>query len=281
MKKNSLDIYWENKLDFKYEEEILRYKMLCNDKISKKLVKKYNINPKYNTFSDWEKYIKEKILRISNEELKEYQKYINLKRINEDSISGTLNNFLIPFLIAVVGQLVVEDLPKVYLQMINDFTYNDLYEWSERCFPNLMFTEDSFIHAEQIGSFQDNKLDIINALETLDELMDEERKQYSEQELLEVLQAKSGVTCSGKGSNESGTFKKKILLKDEKNREFHTEISCIPHFKIEKKHSDKRLHFSWGKEEIRKNAIIVVHVGQHWSSENEKEALIKNYIHHA
>ncbi len=53
MKKNSLDIYWENKLDFKYEEEILRYKMLCNDKISKKLVKKYNINPKYNTFSDW------------------------------------------------------------------------------------------------------------------------------------------------------------------------------------------------------------------------------------
>lgn len=60
MKKNSLDIYWENKLDFKYEEEILRYKMLCNDKISKKLVKKYNINPKYNTFSDWEKYIKEK-----------------------------------------------------------------------------------------------------------------------------------------------------------------------------------------------------------------------------
>lgn len=98
---------------------------------------------------------------------------------------------------------------------------------------------------------------------------------------MEVLQAKSGVTCSGKGSNESGTFKKKILLKDEKNREFHTEISCIPHFKIEKKHSDKRLHFSWGKEEIRKNAIIVVHVGQHWSSENEKEALIKNYIHHA
>ena len=44
MKKNSLDIYWENKLDFKYEEEILRYKMLCNDKISKKLVKKYNCN---------------------------------------------------------------------------------------------------------------------------------------------------------------------------------------------------------------------------------------------
>lgn len=128
MKKNSLDIYWENKLDFKYEEEILRYKMLCNDKISKKLVKKYNINPKYNTFSDWEKYIKEKILRISNEELKEYQKYINLKRINEDSISGTLNNFLIPFLIAVVGQLVVEGI-KSYLQIENDNIIADIIYW--------------------------------------------------------------------------------------------------------------------------------------------------------
>ena len=30
MKKNSLDIYWENKLDFKYEEEILRYKFQKN-----------------------------------------------------------------------------------------------------------------------------------------------------------------------------------------------------------------------------------------------------------
>ena len=109
MKKNSLDIYWENKLDFKYEEEILRYKMLCNDKISKKLVKKYNINPKYNTFSDWEK-------------------YINLKRINEDSISGTLNNFLIPFLIAVVGQLVVEGI-KSYLQIENDNIIADIIYW--------------------------------------------------------------------------------------------------------------------------------------------------------
>lgn len=29
--------------------------------------------------------------------MREYQKYINLKRINENSISEMLNNFLIPF----------------------------------------------------------------------------------------------------------------------------------------------------------------------------------------
>ena len=42
-KEFSLDKYWEDKLNFKYEEEILRYKMLCNDKISRKDAKKYNI----------------------------------------------------------------------------------------------------------------------------------------------------------------------------------------------------------------------------------------------
>lgn len=40
MKKNSLDIYWENKLDFKYEEEILRYKMLCNCNLTEYLTKR-------------------------------------------------------------------------------------------------------------------------------------------------------------------------------------------------------------------------------------------------
>lgn len=43
-KEFSLDKYWEDKLNFKYEEEILRYKMLCNDKISRKDAKKYNRN---------------------------------------------------------------------------------------------------------------------------------------------------------------------------------------------------------------------------------------------
>ena len=60
-KKYSLDKYWEDKLNLRYEEEILRYKMLCNDKIPKRVAKKYNINPRYSTFGEWEKYIKEKV----------------------------------------------------------------------------------------------------------------------------------------------------------------------------------------------------------------------------
>ena len=109
-KKYSLDKYWEDKLNLKYEEEILRYKMLCNDKISKRSTKKYNINSRYSTFGDWENYIKEKISKISNEELREYQKYINLKRTNIISISELLNVFFIPFLIALICPLIVEGL---------------------------------------------------------------------------------------------------------------------------------------------------------------------------
>ena len=100
-KKYSLDKYWEDKLNLRYEEEILRYKMLCNDKIPKRVAKKYNINPRYSTFGEWEKYIKEKISKISNEELREYQRYINLKRTNV---------FFIPFLIALISPLIVEGL---------------------------------------------------------------------------------------------------------------------------------------------------------------------------
>lgn len=109
-KKYSLDKYWENKLNLRYEEEILRYKMLCNDKIPKRVAKKYNINPRYSTFGEWEKYIKEKISKISNEELREYQRYINLKRTNVTSISELLNVFFIPFLIALISPLIVEGL---------------------------------------------------------------------------------------------------------------------------------------------------------------------------
>ena len=124
----SLDKYWEDKLDFRYKEEILRYKMLCNDKIPKRTVKKYNLYPRYSTFGEWEKYTRDKISKLSNEELREYQKYINLKRTNENSISGIVNNFFVPFLIAVVGPLTVEGI-KSYPQIEIDNVIIDIIYW--------------------------------------------------------------------------------------------------------------------------------------------------------
>lgn len=127
-KKFSLDKYWEKKLNLKYKEEIVRYKMLCNDKISRRDIKKYNIYPVYRTFGDWEKYIKEKVSKLSNEELREYQKYINLKRTNENSISGMLNNFFVPFLIAVIGPLIADGI-KSYLQIEINNIITDIIYW--------------------------------------------------------------------------------------------------------------------------------------------------------
>ena len=125
----SLDKYWEDKLDFRYNEEILRYKMLCNDKIPKRTVKKYNLYPRYSTFGEWEKYTRDKISKLSNEELREYQKYINLKRTNENSISGIVNNFFVPFLIAVVGPLIVEGL-KACIDLKFDNALQGLISWA-------------------------------------------------------------------------------------------------------------------------------------------------------
>lgn len=107
-KENWLDRYWEDKLGLKYKEEILLYRMLCDDKIPQKDIRKYNINSRYRTFGAWEKHIKGKILKISNDELREYQKYINLKRTKVSSISGMFNIFFIPFLIALISPFIEE-----------------------------------------------------------------------------------------------------------------------------------------------------------------------------
>ena len=109
----SLDKYWEVKLDFRKEEELQRYKILCNDDHSRK-DKKCNVKPIYRTYTDWERYIQEKLSKLTIEELKEFQKYVNLKRTCEQSASKIQNNFLLPFLIAVISPLIVQGVTDCY-----------------------------------------------------------------------------------------------------------------------------------------------------------------------
>ena len=109
----SLDKYWEVKLDFRKEEELQRYKILCNDDYSRK-DKKCNVKPIYRTYTDWERYIQEKLSKLTIEELKEFQKYVNLKRTCEQSVSKIQNNFLLPFLIAVISPLIVQGVTDCY-----------------------------------------------------------------------------------------------------------------------------------------------------------------------
>ena len=76
------------------------------------------------------------------------------------------------------------------------------------------------------------------------------------------------------GSNEGGSFSKSVKYTQSNNRESTFTISCIPHFKLDAAYSDKRVHFSWGIEEIENHSIIVVHVGRHWTKKNERESSV-------
>lgn len=118
-KQYSLDRYWEEKLNLKNEEEIVRYKILCNGRLSKKERKK-NIDPVYTTYSDWGEYMQQKLGKLSERELEEFRKYINLKRTYEQSVLGIQNIFLIPFVIAIISPLITQGFLELFKDNFNN-----------------------------------------------------------------------------------------------------------------------------------------------------------------
>ena len=153
--------------------------------------------------------------------------------------------------------------------------YEHLYLWRKRCFPELLFTADAFDNSSKIGSYRNNYNEIQKCLSVLNDEGSMLYPNSNEEEVLKIMQSKCGVNCSGKGAKESSTFKKKIKMKVNEYKDFQFEISCIPHFKLDTIYSNKRLYFSWGRNEIDNHKIIVVHIGEHWSSVNEKESVVE------
>lgn len=162
-------------------------------------------------------------------------------------------------------------LRNVYRHIAIYFTeYMNLYSWRNRCFPKLLFTQDAFDNSEKIGFYQENYPEIRKCLSILN---DEGLQLYfdrTEDEAIRVLQSKTGIHCSGKGANESSTFKKQVVFQKSKY-----EISCIPHFKLDAAYSNKRLHFCWGRDEIACHRIIIAHVGEHWKKDNSRCSVIE------
>ena len=143
-------------------------------------------------------------------------------------------------------------------------SYSQLFHWVKRAYPELLFTEDAFNEAHKIGNFTDNADEINKVLAALN---DHGKKLYrlgGENEAISSLQMLCGVNCSGKGANESSTFKKTIKYKKTDDSFESVQISCIPHFKLETRYSDKRIYYCWGRSDISNHAIIVVHIGCHW-----------------
>lgn len=167
------------------------------------------------------------------------------------------------------------DLQKAYRDFSKRLnSYEEYYLWRKRCFPKLLFTKDTFDKSEQIGTLESNIDEMTECLGCLNDVGRDIYNKHAEQEALAMLQASCGIVCTGKGANETSTFKKAVELIGSDGK-YTYNISCIPHFKLESKHSDKRIYFSWGQEQISNHAIIVVHIGPHWSLQNETASEIE------
>ncbi len=164
-------------------------------------------------------------------------------------------------------------LREVYRLIASAFrNYSDLYEWWSRSYPQISHTKDVFNGSSKIGEYTENYKEINICLSVLNDKGREIFSFLPEDSAINTLQALSGVKCSGKGSNETSAFKKKIRFVNENNEMTEKEISCIPHFKLDRAYSNKRIHFSWGQKDLINHQIIVVHIGEHWCEENEKTA---------
>ena len=168
-----------------------------------------------------------------------------------------------------------EELLKYYQDSAYELeTFSDLFDWKNRCFPNLLFTEDSFgnNHMAFHNASEPEYADLLSQTLQCLTVLNNDRIVYHAMEISEALPSiqtvLSGISCTGKGGNETQKYKKKVLAVKIDSQTEHT-IPCHPHFKLIRGDSDYRIYFSWGNKDIKENTFIVVKVGSHWIDSND------------
>lgn len=153
--------------------------------------------------------------------------------------------------------------------------FSELFEWKRKCFPELLFSEDSFGNNNK-GFGTNFQKDVFEKLykQTVDCLIalnnqTNELIRLDVSNRISTLQTSlSNIECSGKGSNEDREYKKKVYTIKEVNGEktqVECEIICTPHFKLIRRDSNFRIYFSWGNDKIQAQKFIIVKVGSHWN----------------
>ena len=157
--------------------------------------------------------------------------------------------------------------------------FSELFQWKKKCFPKLLFTEDSFGNNQKAFSVSSSTTtyttlynQTVECLSVLNNNTDD-LLQLEISKRIEHLRAKlPNISCSGKGSNEKSTFTKNICIvikNKEGNKLINSHITCAPHFKLIRKDSDYRIYFSWGNKDTPQPAFIIAKIGKHWSSMDE------------
>lgn len=169
----------------------------------------------------------------------------------------------------------MEDLINYYqrsaLQLQN---FPELFDWKKKCFPSLLFTEDSFgtnhkaFSNDNPSIFKPIYEQAIHCLSILNNQANDFHSLSNEQKI-NTLQAQArNISCTGKGSNEKQEFKKNVFVTKDGSTQ-KSKLSCQPHFKLIRNDSDFRIYFSWGDSQIKHNTIIVVKLGDHWDDTSD------------
>lgn len=148
--------------------------------------------------------------------------------------------------------------------------FAELFEWKSKCFPNLLFTEDSFgnnnkaFHCAHKSHHKDLFSQTVQCLLELNNKTEELLSLDIAQRISILKSALPCISCAGKGRDEKQKFEKNIFVLKGKQRYQYT-ISCTPHFKLIRNDSNYRIYFSWGSDDIKFQTFIVVKVGEHWN----------------
>lgn len=164
----------------------------------------------------------------------------------------------------------LKELIQKYQEIVSGFKdFSELFDWKKRCYPHLLFTEDSFSTNKQ-NPFRDPNPKLYNqsieCLNYMNNNFDSIKSKSIEDRISELNSAILDVSCTGKGSGEHIDFKKDVyIIKDGEKKNY--EAPCTPHFKLIRKDSNYRIYFSWGISDIKDDAFIIVKLGGHWNNE--------------
>lgn len=153
-------------------------------------------------------------------------------------------------------------------------TYEIFKDRVSTCFPKLLFYDRAFSNARALGRLEEISGELIRHLVALNDYGQRifGECEGNEEKALSALKSRCEIVCSGKGSNETLSFKQKV-----KFMEKDYNITCNSHTKFYNGNNDQRIYFSWGREEICDHRLIVISIGPHWEKVLKKKKGEENY----
>lgn len=106
-KKRSLNTIGIDNYDFDYQLEKSIYCYLCCIKTNNRAIKKLEETLKFNTYSEWEQYVRNKHSHFSDDKLKEFNRYLN-QRIRNVKPNRDYGDVMIPVLITLLTTEVID-----------------------------------------------------------------------------------------------------------------------------------------------------------------------------